>query len=271
MKKGAVQHGLVCGLGFGACDLFGACSFGFEIFGQRPLVRNQRRTAGDVACPSTGSGQKRRFVMSKARSLAVVLAMVAAVGLALTETARADLIPYEDNVMIATASSDPLNASLIPKYAINGAGLSGDCHGDSPLTNMWNMKSTTGWFKVDLGAVYNLGYIRVWNYNTWTTVNVKKSHIDVSDDDSDWDRIVEDCLFDQAPGGTPYCSPQKIDLPVGTQGRYVKLVITENYGENGYCGLSEVQFFTAPPIIIPEPAGLSLLGLAMLALRRRRA
>jgi len=56
---------------------------------------------------------------------------------------------------------------------------------------------------------------------------------------------------------------------VGGSYRYLKFVELNYYTKRG--GLNEIMVFEATADVIPEPAGLGLLGLVLLATRRKRS
>ncbi len=76
--------------------------------------------------------------------------------------------------------------------------------------------------------------------------------------------------FAQASGVTTY-DGESMSL-AGIDAKHLLIDVETNYGSTQSVALSEFQFFAAIPVVVPEPATLSLLGLGGLAmLRRRRA
>ena len=177
------------------------------------------------------------------------------------------LIPYSSS-MVATASAK--ESQREPILAINGAGLYGDnCHTNGEASGtMWS--PGTGkkphWFMVDLGETYDLGKIKVWNFNftrdSQTFMNRGAKEVDFyysnaegsvggtfSPDEQTWTKLLSTNLV-QATGAVDYPGMDPfVFKPV--LARYVLLVIKSDLG-GGYGGLSEIQFYkyTAE---IPEP------------------
>lgn len=178
------------------------------------------------------------------------------------------LIEYSE-AMSATGTSQ-INAERGFVYAINGSGLTDLGNGVFGHTathtkNMW-MTSNAGatlsesaprFYCVDLGAVYNLGKIKIWNFNMsgqaargfkateiYVTDNVDAAKASPADIRS-WGYPVWQGELSKATGADKYtgCDPILIE-PVPA--RYVGFVVTSSHGDNNYQGLSEVRFFSAP-------------------------
>jgi len=173
----------------------------------------------------------------------------------------------------------------LPKYAVNGAGLTNNLHTDFLNNNMWlTSTGTTGWFKVDLGNVYDLDQMKLWNFN-WdygekhatgngvrvVQVYVSNTNLGGAHNPANWGDVVINTAYNEA-GGTSSEPSQDRVFPADTTGRYVLIDIDNNHGNSPtlptQVGLSELQFFGSPPV--PEPAGLGLIGLAMLVLKKRQ-
>ena len=192
-------------------------------------------------------------------------------------------------VTIESVSSEYLanGWDLAATHTVDGSGLSG-----SPAThaviaypggNSWQTitQSGTGHIWFDLGDVYTLDHLHVWNLNFYAPYNrrgAKDVDIRTSLDASNW-YVETYTTFPMATGadGDPGFD---IDATGWNAARYVAFYIGSNHGGEdnaGHVGLSEVQFFevTAPPNggDVPEPAtgALAAAGLAFVfAVRRLR-
>jgi hypothetical protein len=146
------------------------------------------------------------------------------------------------------ASSDLPSFNRIATFATNGAGLSGNDHSEIPNGTMWlsGAGDTTGAFEIDLGAVYLVSSLRVWNYNEFLAGRpdlllrgVQIANIDLGMTPDSYTTVVANQIFNQAPGTFSDFS-QVIGIPM-TAARFVRIDIQANYGDPQFTGLSEVQ------------------------------
>ena len=215
----------------------------------------------------------------------------AVAGLCITHQSRAAIIFGET----ATASSSigaPFDRGVL--RGIDDSGLNpGDAslatpdqsHTSVPDTNMW-LSSGAGFggvdpdptYTVDLGAVYGVTGLRVWNYNensnnpaVFTMRGVRDTNILISLDNVSY---VPLGLFTvaQAPGNDSYAG-DFVNVAAFNGGnplpfRYFRLDIQSSWGgDNSFYGLSEIMF---EGTIVPEPGSALLLGLATVGLLSRR-
>ena len=203
--------------------------------------------------------------MSPAKSVkSVLVVLVYAAVVILAQAAHADLITG----VTASASS----ALLSVENTVNNSGLTGDMHINFGPGSMWLSElneEADGWIEFDLGAVYALGKMHVWNYNGFllTGAGMKNVVIKLSTNGSDWTSLPP--TFAQASGSNDYTG---FDVPLNsTSARYVKIESNSNHA-SGFLsstaiGLSEVQFHS-----LPEPATMVLLALGggWAIIRRRK-
>jgi len=158
-------------------------------------------------------------------------------------------------------------------------------HSSVPDGNMW-LSSGVGFggsdpdptYTVDLGAVYNVTGLRVWNYNEnsgnpglFTMRGVQNTNVLISLDNSTY---VPLGLFTiaQAPGNDSYAG-DFVNVAAFNGGnplpfRYFQLDIQSSWGgDSNFFGLSEIMF---EGTIVPEPGSAALFGLAMTGLLARR-
>jgi hypothetical protein len=153
----------------------------------------------------------------------------------------------------------------------------------------------THWAIIDLGAVYNLDTISIWNLNpdtttstytgreaktvnVWYSITGVGSNVALSDaefNSTGYTSLSTALSVSKNPGATgPIATPNaRLTGLTGVQAQWVAIEITDNWGtaNHGKKGsLSEVQFFGT----IPEPSSYALLagcfGLTWVMLRRRR-
>jgi hypothetical protein len=174
--------------------------------------------------------------------------------------------------------------------AVNGSGLDAvgpdGVHAPGTWTS-FNCGSVTPGsdviLDIDLGAVYELSDMYVWNYNgnapDWpheADGGWYDCKIEYSVDGVSYAYLSDNILPVNWPGDPeygvwPFHKQATIDL-AGITAQYIRLTNTQNWataaetgGNQNYRILSEVEFE-----IVPEPASLMLLGLGSLALIRKR-
>jgi len=143
-----------------------------------------------------------------------------------------------------------------PENTVNGSGLdeSGLLHGNESDNNMWLSSDTetgSAWIEYDLGNVYRLHELWVWNSNdaleTVIGLGFKNVTIEYSVNGIDYMTLGITHEFAQAPGEPDYAHNTTVNFD-GVAAQYVRLTANSNWGEgilNQY-GLSEVRFFSMP-------------------------
>ena len=183
--------------------------------------------------------------------------------------ARADTTHIAPKAAFADTSYE---TQRTPVYAINGDGIdeATGTHGVAHQGKMWmgkNSGNTGGakfakWFVVDLGAVYALDRMKIWNFNmnngaSYASRGVKQIDIYVSVTDSDfsgrptfsdastWTLFKENHVVASATGTSSYTGDEPVAFN-GTSARWVGFWIdTLQASDAEYGGLSEVRFWAA--------------------------
>ena len=154
-------------------------------------------------------------------------------------------------ILPITASVDSNHASGIAVRCVDGTGLAdGDEDGlleqSEDPNHMWlnQQGSTECSLEFDLGRMYELDSMLVWNYNErgHTQRGIKQANISVWIAAKGWQKIREDVIFDEAEGSFDYDEPTHIQLN-GVKAKKIRLDSLKNFGGDAYIGLSEVQFF----------------------------
>jgi hypothetical protein len=172
--------------------------------------------------------------------------------------AGVDGVPPERIADITAVASTQYTADgRLAMNAVNGMGLIGNAHGMTPGGAMWLNNGTfvqpndlDPWITFDLGAVWPVRSMKVWNYNEYLpgqpgllARGVSRADVLVGATVGLLTNFVTGQSFNQAPGTATDFS-QTIDLG-GLAARYVRLQKLTNFpgGDNRFVGLSEVQFF----------------------------
>ncbi|MHC4143658.1 MAG: LamG domain-containing protein [Planctomycetota bacterium] len=178
-----------------------------------------------------------------------------------------------EQIPAVTARADSNHLDMTVERIVDGSGLAdGDRdglleHGETP-ENMWLSQQgrTRGLLEFDLGRVYELGSILVWNYNERdrTKRGIKRADISVWTQDSGWQKIFDDFEFAEAEGSFDYDEPILVKLD-GIKVQKVRFDDLANLGDEEYIGLSEVRFFQRqdPEAIKPHPADGEDIGMPL--------
>jgi hypothetical protein len=169
----------------------------------------------------------------------------------------AEPVAYPVTGVTATASSTAAGYSA--QFTVDGSGLTGDLATTDSATTEWvstvNPTSPV-WIEYDLGALYKLSEMWVWNSNyqfEWAlNFGIKSVTIQYSANGTDWTKL-GDYQFAQAPSAAGYAHNTTVSFN-GVAARKVRITANSNYGGKQY-GLSEVRFFYIPTVARePSPA-----------------
>ena len=159
-----------------------------------------------------------------------------------------------DGATIGARASSSLEGKG-PENTVNGSGLdeTGLLHGNIGSGTMW-LSNRDGvqptWIEYDLGKVYTLHEMWVWNSNdgmeTSIGIGFKEVLIEYSADGAEFVTLGTTHEFTQAPGEPDYAHNTTVDFG-GKAARYVRLTANSNWFDivTQY-SLSEVRFFYVP-------------------------
>jgi hypothetical protein len=195
-----------------------------------------------------------------------------------------------------TAAGDPNFTATNASLKAGGSGTLGasdsladtgiESNGSTRFGDWLTSPPTGGVITYNLGADYNVVDLLVWSYNQDGFTAVGPQTVDIYTSltglAGSFSLVPQVVTFSQvtktAPTGTAtqdsgdpndgYETPAQI-IPVNLpDAKYVKLDLTDNYGNGTYTGFNEVNF------VAPEPSTFAMLGLGLLGLvawQRKRA
>ncbi|MBK6511097.1 MAG: PEP-CTERM sorting domain-containing protein [Haliea sp.] len=188
-----------------------------------------------------------------------------------TISALANAMPIT-GVTVTTSYSSPSPFGSVIESIVDGSGLSsyttGAIHEVPSSSNSWATAGFPGgFFTFDLGDVYNVDGMAVWNFTSigFNAVTIRSS--------------IDFGSFSSIPGaptnfaiGVAGPAPAEI-FNFTTTARYISIKVTSIHGSTlPALGLSEVMFTGTKPSEAPVPATLALLGVGLsgLAWSRRK-
>lgn len=150
---------------------------------------------------------------------------------------------------IAGVTVAPSTQTWVAHQIIDGSGVDGDKHSTS-AQHMWlsGVDAIAGQtLRFDLKEIYDLGFIKLWNYNEPTggdvdrgingfTVSVSQTGVPGT-----FAQVGGSLSLPTAPGNNYTDFAQSFDLS-GACGRFVMVTIAGNHGDPQYVGLSEAAF-----------------------------
>jgi uncharacterized protein YycO len=166
--------------------------------------------------------------------------------------------PYAYPITGVTATASSAQTGMGPEKTVDGSGLTGDLHGTDPSSMWLSDGALPNWIQYDLGQVYKLHEMQVWNSNqmieSFLGFGARQVTVETSLDNAAWTPVADVPEFAQAPGAADYAANTTVSLDV--EARYVRLTIESTWGGLApQCGLSEVQFSYVPLAArAPQPA-----------------
>jgi hypothetical protein len=163
--------------------------------------------------------------------------------------------------------------------ATNNAGMSGyygvqDTHdNEANGATMWSTNANPGihnWIQVDLGAVYPLGKMQVWNYNQPGATNrgIKNAQVLYSADGKTWSVLGGNGVtqqFAQASGSASQKADTTVDFG-GLAARYVKIVPNAAAGDGNWggaaFGLSQLRIYRYASHVTASGQNVTVLDVA---------
>ncbi|HNU29046.1 MAG TPA: protein kinase [Sedimentisphaerales bacterium] len=152
----------------------------------------------------------------------------------------------------ATATSTCDSTSGIdPSVLLGSDGLTDsdrdtDLEQDSDGLHMWlaTASTDTASLEFDLQGVWNLDAIRVWNYNATRQSHqgVRTARLLAWTTAGGWRTVLDEVLFDAAPGADGYDDPVVIPLG-GMEAERFRLEQMASFSDPQHVGLAKVQFF----------------------------
>ena len=160
--------------------------------------------------------------------------------------------PFAYAVPGVVATSNGISeAGVGPENTVNGSGIDADDQHSTAAADMWLADPPAEgalWIQYDLGRVYKLHQMLVWNYNVMFEsilgFGLKNVTIEYSENGADWTAL-GDFEFAKATAKATYVANTAVDFG-GVPVRFVRLTVNSGWGMMGQFGLSEVRFLFIP-------------------------
>ncbi len=156
--------------------------------------------------------------------------------------------PIQNIVATSNGTSDAVSG---PEKTVDGSGINANDQHSIAATDMWLAYPPADgalWIQYDLGGVYKLHEMLVWNYNSQFELilgfGLKDVAVEYSANGIDWAAPGQVELA-RATAKATYTANTTVDLG-GVAARYVRLTVNSGWGLTGQLGLSEVRFLFIP-------------------------
>lgn len=238
-----------------------------------------------------------KFFKSK-RSINTLISLLLYLGLA--TAGHAGIISIGAGDLNIIGSSSPETIERDEDNLINNSGVAVDAitsklivNTGQPNGNNWNTTTPTADITFDLGEIFNIDFIQIWNFNDSfgnndfgaSSIDLLVSNIGSNAQNADFSSsmVLTTLLLDEATGSLRYFGenyrfngkmeseiPEELGGDINdfsstnVQGRFVRFANldgSDSYG--GRTGLSEVKFYGTP---VPLPAAVWLFGSAIVGL-----
>jgi len=161
---------------------------------------------------------------------------------------------------VVATSNGISDAGAGPENTVNGSGIDADDQHSTAAADMWLANPPAEgslWVQYDLGKVYKLHQMLVWNYNvTFESIlgfGCKNVTVEYCENGADWTAL-GDFEFARATAKATYAANTAVDF-AGVPARFVRLKVNSGWGMMGQFGLSEVRFLFIPAQARePQPA-----------------
>ncbi|MEN6578584.1 MAG: carbohydrate binding domain-containing protein [Phycisphaerales bacterium] len=155
---------------------------------------------------------------------------------------------YPITSLMATASSaQPASPA---SRTIDGSGLDEQDQHDVELNQMWMTPGgLPAWIQYTFDKEYSLREMWVWNVNSqlesFMGFGAKEVTVEYTTDGQTWTALENVPQFAQGNGTVAYTANTIVDFGK-VMARYVRLIISDNWGATEMVGLSEVRFYYVP-------------------------
>lgn len=162
---------------------------------------------------------------------------------------------------------------------------SGNANSDGWQAEWWNTRDggTMGYNNADDDfVIYDMGssvtiataYLWAGSQNDHADVSIRDFSIEVGDAvGGPWTSVTGGLTLAQHPTPGGDIPAQTFAIATPTAGQFIRINVASAWHPKGWAGLSEAAFAEGGGggAAVPEPAGLGLVGIALLGLRKRRS
>ena len=157
-----------------------------------------------------------------------------------TGTGTTDLSSVNTKANLQNTTSSLATCEKLPVTSVTAIGNDGNIPSnviDNNLNTRWSNNGVGSWIQLDLGSKRTICSVDI----AWHRGDMRVNNFEIS-------------VFNDAKSSGTARSSEKYDMPAGTEGRYVRIMVNGNT-ENNWASITEIAVFGSAPIPAPIPPG----------------
>jgi len=155
-------------------------------------------------------------------------------------TGTNDLSSINTKANLQNTTSSLATCEKLPVTSVTAIGNDGNIPSnviDNNLNTRWSNNGVGSWIQLDLGSKRTICSVDI----AWHRGDMRVNNFEIS-------------VFNDAKSSGTTRSSEKYDMPAGTEGRYVRIMVNGNT-ENNWASITEIAVFGSAPIPAPIPPG----------------